>query len=37
MDEILNEIKLAFENFCVDAEAIIKEAKKKKGDKDGRN
>lgn len=40
MEDILNEIKLAFDNFCVDAEAIIAEAKKKKKkgtDKDGRN
>ena len=33
MDEILAEIKQAFDNFCVDAEAIIEEAKKKKGGK----
>jgi hypothetical protein len=33
MQEIMDEIKLAFENFCADAEAIIEEAKKKKGKK----
>ena len=27
----MDEIKLAFENFCADVEAIIEEAKKKKG------
>jgi len=31
MQEIMDEIKLAFDNFCADAEAIIEEAKKKKG------
>ncbi len=31
MQEILEEIKQAFDNFCVDAEAIINEAKTKKG------
>lgn len=30
MQEIMDEIKLAFENFCADAEAIIEEAKKKR-------
>ena len=30
MQEILDEIKLAFENFIADAEAIIEEAKDKK-------
>lgn len=29
----MDEIKLAFENFCADAEAIIEEAKKKKKEK----
>lgn len=44
MQEALEEIKLAFENFCADAQAIIDEAKKKeetlkraKGGKHGRN
>ena len=37
MDEIMDEIKLAFENFCADAQAIIDEAKKKKRGKNGRN
>lgn len=27
----MDEIKLAFDNFCADAEAIIEDAKKKKG------
>lgn len=36
MDEILAEIKLAFDNFCADAEAIINEAKEKEV-KNGRN
>lgn len=31
MQEIMDEIKLAFDNFCADAEAIIEDAKKKKG------
>lgn len=35
--EALDEIKIAFDNFCIDAEAIINEAKEKQGDKDGRN
>jgi hypothetical protein len=30
MQEILDEIKLAFDNFCADAQAIIDEAKNKK-------
>lgn len=30
MQEALEEIKLAFDNFCADAQAIIDEAKKKK-------
>ena len=30
MQEALDEIKLAFENFCAAAQAIIDEAKKKK-------
>lgn len=30
MQEALDEIKLAFENFCADAQAIIDEAQKKK-------
>jgi hypothetical protein len=30
MQEILDEIKLAFDNFCADAQAIIDEAKSKK-------
>ena len=29
MQEALDEIRLAFENFCADAQAIIDEAKKK--------
>ena len=33
MQEALDEIKLAFENFCADAQAIIDEAKKKKSNK----
>lgn len=35
--EALDEIKIAFDNFCIDAEAIINEAKEKQGGKDGRN
>lgn len=35
--EALDEIKIAFDNFCIDAEAIINEAKEKQGCKDGRN
>lgn len=35
--EALDEIKIAFDNFCIDAEAIIEEAKEKQGGKDGRN
>lgn len=35
--EALDEIKIAFDNFCIDAEAIINEAKQKNGGKDGRN
>lgn len=34
--EALDEIKIAFDNFCIDAEAIINEAKQKNGGKDGR-
>lgn len=34
--EALDEIKIAFDNFCIDAEAIIEEAKEKQGGKDGR-
>lgn len=30
MQEILDEIKLAFDNFCADAQTIIDEAKNKK-------
>lgn len=30
MQEILDEIKLAFDNFCAGAQAIIDEAKNKK-------
>lgn len=38
MQEALDEIKLAFDNFCADAQAIIDEAKaKQKGGKNGRN
>lgn len=33
MQEALDEIRLAFENFCADAQAIIDEAKKKKSNK----
>ena len=33
MQEVLDEIKLAFENFCADAQTIIDEAKKKKSNK----
>lgn len=33
MQDILDEIKLAFENFCANAQAIIDEAKKKKSNK----
>lgn len=33
MQEVLDEIKLAFEKFCADAQAIIDEAKKKKSKK----
>lgn len=36
--EALDEIKIAFDNFCIDAEAIINEAKQKNGGKqNGRN
>lgn len=36
--EALDEIKIAFDNFCIDAEAIINEAKQKNGGKQsGRN
>lgn len=36
--EALDEIKIAFDNFCIDAEAIINEAKQKDGGKQsGRN
>lgn len=34
--EALDEIKIAFDNFCIDAEAIINEAKQKEV-KSGRN
>lgn len=34
--EALDEIKIAFDNFCIDAEAIINEAKQKEV-KNGRN
>lgn len=38
--EALDEIKIAFDNFCIDAEAIINEAKQKEvksgGDKSWR-
>lgn len=38
LEDALNEIKLAFENLCADAQAIIDEAKaKQKGGKNGRN
>lgn len=33
MQEALDEIRLAFANFCADAQAIIDEAKKKKSNK----
>lgn len=33
MQDILDGIKLAFDNFCADAQAIIDEAKKKKSKK----
>lgn len=32
--EALDEIKIAFDNFCIDAEAIINEAKEKQGGKE---
>lgn len=32
--EALDEIKIAFDNFCIDAEAIINEAKQKNGGKE---
>lgn len=35
--EALDEIKIAFDNFCIDAEAIINEAKDKQEVKSGRN
>ena len=35
--DALDEIRLAFANFCADAEAIINEAKDKKGGNNGRN
>ena len=35
--EALDEIKIAFDNFCIDAEAIINEAKGKQEVKNGRN
>lgn len=33
MQEALDEIKLAFDNFCADAQAIIDEAKEKESKK----
>jgi hypothetical protein len=35
LEDALDEIRLAFANFCADAQAIIDEAKERK--KDGRN
>lgn len=37
MQEALDEIKLAFENFCADAQAILDEAKERKRGTNGRN